>query len=198
MDLNRLLYNHPHDIIPAKGSLLIADPMMEEIHFRRSVVMLLDTDSTGGHLGLALNKATNLTLRDIMPECEAGEDVPVFCGGPVDLDRLFLLHTLGKDLPGAEEVIPGIFVGGSVEDIVDYINSGIDIEGRLRFFLGYSGWRKDQLATELEGNSWAVNRNPEASGLLSGEENDYWRRQVEQLGSAYRSWLMVPPHPSFN
>ena len=122
----------------------------------------------------------------------------MFCGGPVDMERLFLLHSLGSVFPGASEVIPGVFVGGNVDDIISYLEDGGQIEGNLRFFLGYSGWTKGQLQAEIARHSWAVNNHPDGRKLLTGEGNGFWRREVMNLGDSYRSWLMVPPDPSYN
>lgn len=198
MNIHDLLYDNASGLRAGKGSLLIADPMMRERYFSRSVVLVLDETDDGGHLGLALNKSTHLTLRDLMPEWERGGDVTVFCGGPVGLERLFLLHSLGRMLPGSLEIVPGIYVGGDIDGIVDYVNAGGEVEGRLRFFLGYSGWTCGQLQKETDAHSWAV--NPDAGGLsLLREEGDaYWRREVGRLGDNFRSWLMVPPDPSYN
>ena len=198
MNLHNLLYNNSTKVTPQRGSLLIADPMMEEVYFRRSVVMILDVDEDRGHLGLTLNKTTRLTLKDLMPDWETGKTVPVYCGGPVDLERLFLLHTLGDIIPDAIEIVPGIYVGGDVEKILEYIEMGGEIENRLRFFLGYSGWSNGQLKSEIAGHSWAVRTPTQGENLLEGSENDYRRREVEKLGEAYRSWLVVPQDPSFN
>lgn len=198
MNLRNLLYKNSCESVPRRGSLLISDPMMEEVYFRRSVVMILDADADKGYLGLTLNKATRLTLNDLMPDWEKGRNVPVFCGGPVDLERLFLLHTLGEKISGATEIIPGIYVGGEVEEILEYIENGGETEGCLRFFLGYSGWSHGQLETEIEHHSWAVMNPRNGEDLLSGSENGYWRREVALLGESHRSWLMVPPDPSMN
>lgn len=198
MNLHDLLYSNLQNPQVGRGSLLISDPMMEEIYFRRSVVMILDAEPGKGHLGLTLNKGTRLTLHDLMPGWGKGREIPVFCGGPVDFERLFLLHSLGDVIDGASEIIPGIYVGGDVEQILTYIDEGGPVEDRLRFFLGYSGWSEGQLETEISRHSWAV-RNPDnGAGLLKGEENEYWRRQTELLGESYRSWLIVPSDPSDN
>lgn len=198
MNLSNLLYDYNPDVVPERGSLLISEPMMEEAFFCRSVVMILDIDRQRGHLGLVMNKLTHLTLQNLLPEWGNGKTVPVFCGGPVDNQRLFMLHTLGPRFEGASEVIPGIYVGGKIEDIVNYIDEGGDIEGKIRFFLGYSGWSKNQLKGERENHSWAVDLHPDPSGLLEGEGNSYWRREVKRMGENYRSWLMVPQDPSYN
>lgn len=198
MNISNLLYDYNPEIVPERGSLLVSEPMMEEAFFSRSVVMVLDIDSGRGHLGLVMNKATRLTLRSLLPDWEGGGDVPVFCGGPVDRQRLFMLHTLGDIFNGASEVIPGIYVGGRIEDIVSYIDAGGTIDGKIRFFLGYSGWSRDQLEQERKAHSWAIDLHPDTSDLLRDEGNSYWRREVKRLGENYRSWLMVPQDPSYN
>lgn len=198
MNIHELLYNNFTKADPKRGSLLIADPMMEELYFRRSVVMVLDVDTNKGFLGLTLNKETRITLHDLMPWWAKGMNIPVYCGGPVDLERLFLLHSLGERIKGATEIIPGIYVGGDVEEILNYIEEGGEIEGKLRFFLGYSGWSEGQLEREIERHSWAVRTPENGSGLLTGSENEYWRREVEKLGESYRSWLLMPLDPSSN
>lgn len=198
MDLKNLLYSHTSGITPGQGSLLIADPMMRGDFFSRAVIMILDLPENGGELGLVLNKGTHLTLKDLIPDWENGANVPVFSGGPVDMERLFLLHTLKDVFPDAMEVCPGIYVGGNVDDIISYIDAGGEVEGKMRFFLGYSGWAPGQLQQEIKRNSWAVNPFPYGDNLLQGEGPEYWRREVEQLGPDYRSWLVVPPDPSYN
>lgn len=198
MNIHDLLYSNVENLNPKRGSLLISDPMMEDIYFRRSVAMILDEDVSHGFLGLTLNKCTRLTLHDLMPEWKKGRKIPVYCGGPVDLERLFLLHSLGDIIRGATEIIPGIFVGGDVDEILNYIDEGGPTEGRLRFFLGYSGWTDGQLEHEISLHSWAIRYPLNGEGLLNGSENEYWRRQVSQLGENYRSWLMVPQDPSMN
>lgn len=198
MDINDLLYSDSPVENAKSGELLISEPMMDDAYFSRSVVLMLDTPKEGGHLGIMLNKITNVTLRDLMPDWDAGERIPIFCGGPVDMQRMFLIHTLGDKFKSSLEILPGIYVGGDIDDMVQYIESGGEIEGKLRVFLGYCGWEPEQLKGEIRRHSWAVNEKPSTHRLLDGYGIDYWRREVKALGESYRSWLMVPPDPSFN
>lgn len=199
MDINKFLYNHKYTSDLKRGSLLIAEPLMREDIFSRSVVLILDKDKDQGHLGLVLNKTTNLDLGDLIPELELERSVPVFSGGPVDHSRLFMLHTLGELFEGSTELIPGIYVGGRIEDIAAYLTDGGEVDGKIRFFLGYSGWTSGQLLGEINRNVWAVaDAEPDAERLLEGRGNSYWRHEVERLGNDYRSWLVVPQHPSLN
>ena len=199
IDLESLIYKDPTGASPEKGDVLIAAPLLDEPYFKRSVVFLLDApDGDGGHIGLTLNKATPVTLQDLFPQWKAGKNVRVYCGGPVESDRLFMLHTLGDRFDGSQEIAPGLYVGADLDQVMEYINSEEPIEGHIRFFLGYSGWSKDQLATEIINHSWALTKAGEMTEALTGSGNIYWRREVERLGSGYRSWLLIPQNPMDN
>ena len=198
MDLESIIYKNPTIVNPQKGDLLIAEPLLDEPYFKRSVILLLDEDNNQGHIGLALNKITPVSLQDLFPDWKAGAEVPVYSGGPVEADRLFMLHTMGDRFDGSMEVSPGLYVGAKLDDIIDYINNNRYADGNIRFFLGYSGWSRGQLTSEILKNTWALNPNPGHTDVLTGAEDLYWRREVRRLGEKYRSWLLVPSNPAFN
>ena len=200
MEFNELLYNHQYPENPRCGSLLIAEPLMQEGVFSRSVVMVLDEDKSQGHLGLELNKQLKVSLNTLIPDLETERELPVFSGGPVDQSRLFMLHTLGDMFEGSTELFPGIYVGGKIEEVYEYLMTGGETEGKIRFFLGYSGWVAGQLKNEIDKNVWALTNDAidDPERLLTGRGNSYWRREVKRLGSDYRSWLIVPQNPLMN
>ncbi len=179
------------------GDLLIAAPLEKE-HFSRSVVLIIDSDKAEGKLGLVLNKRSAMTLKDLVPIWDSAEDIPVFIGGPVENDRLFMLHTLGDEFPGSIEILPGLFVGGSTEAMVNYIREGKPIDGKIRFFAGYAGWGSEQLEAEIDAKVWCVAMPQNSEDLLSGSGNAFWRREVKKMGERYRGWLSVPSNPDLN
>ena len=63
---------------------------------------------------------------------------------------------------------------------------------RIRFFLGYSGWEKEQLRKELDNFDWAVGKVTNAERILSTEEEVSWRAEVSMLDSRYLLWLNCP------
>lgn len=198
MDIDTYLYKTPAEVDPEAGRLLLADPRLVDISFYRSAVLILDREDTGAHLGLVLNHELPATADALFKDWPGSEKIPLFKGGPVELDRLFMLHRLGTVIDGSLEILPGIYTGGNSDQIRDYIASGGETDGLMRFFIGYSGWGAGQLTKEILENSWAVNVHPDSGGLLRGEGESYWRRQVEELGPEFRSWLSIPAHPSLN
>lgn len=180
------------------GDLLISSPLLHDPDFSRSVVLLIDRDKGHGFLGLVLNRVLDISLSDIRVfECSESR-IPLYHGGPVDLQRLFWLHTLGDRISGSVEIMPGLYVGGAFDDVQSYLKEVQSPEGRLRFYLGYSGWVKGQLENEVEHGAWKVSRTPDPQSLLIGSGEEYWCEQVKYLGPDYRHWLMLPSHPSLN
>lgn len=182
------------DTQPRGGKLLLAQPFMDENYFSHSVVSLLDYDPKGGAMGVVLNHPSPSRLADLVDDCDVRTDIRVYCGGPLALDRLFFLHTLGADIiPGARPYMDGMYVGGDFDAVLDYANSGYPLEGRVRFFVGYSGWEEGQLEGEIAEGTWALSEPPaSASELLKGSDDAFWHRCVRLLGPEFRSWRLVP------
>lgn len=183
-----------------RGDLLVAEPLLKEQFFDRAVILVIDAAPDNSVMGLALNKETNLKLSDIMDGDESLKRIPVYCGGPVDTNRLFMLHTLGDKLGKSLEICHGIFIGGDIDKVVSYIEAGGSVDGEIRFILGYSGWSTDQLKGEIEKHIWAIGESSIMTNtqLLQGSDIIFWREAVSLLGPQYRSWLLVPTDPTYN
>ena len=78
-----------------------------------------------------------------------------------------------------------------------HILQGNNINGKVRFFLGYSGWEYEQLIQEIKENTWLIAKE-EASYLLNGEAKDMWKNTLGKLGSKYETWSRFPQVPSLN
>lgn len=174
------------------GDMLVAEPFLRDKWFNRSVITIIDNDEDD-ITGVVMNNELATTLSDLFKDIET-PNIPVYCGGPLGHDRLFFLHTLGENIiPSSKEITPGLWLGGKFAPAVDFINTGYPHEGSIRFFIGYSGWTKSQLAEELKENTWAVPKQKfEATSLLSGEGDKYWRNIVKRMGDRYRPWTVLP------
>lgn len=183
---------------PDCGSLLIAEPLMNDGCFQRATVCVIDHNQTTGTMGLVTNRMSDYTLAEIVDGIEADEDIPVFVGGPVHRERLYYLHTFGDEIPDSVEVVPGLYVGGDFERVKDIINMGATVEGNIRFFVGYSGWEKGQLRAELDKGDWAVASIESVADIMNLSENEAWRSAVETLGERYHIWLNFPIDAQLN
>lgn len=198
IDIEGFLHKESAVTNPSPGQLIVAEPMLADANFTRSVVLILDRDKSGGHLGLVMNHETPINVDVLLDDWVGADRMPFFNGGPVELDRIFMLHRLGAIIDDSIELLPGLWTGGRLEQLREYIASGAETEGKIRFYFGYSGWAEGQLTAEILQNSWGVVPNPDINVILRGEGEQYWRREVERLGPDYRSWLSIPQHPSLN
>lgn len=185
---------------PSCSLLLVAQPFMKEAYFNHGVVSLIDYIPSEGATGVVLNNRTEFVLPDLLDGISSECDVPVYCGGPVGQDRLFFIHTLGPDIiPKARRFAPGLYVGGDFDAVREYINASYPVEGAIRFFVGYCTWDAGQLEQELRKEEWAQAPAPESPALMLFDSGDrYWHRTVRSLGSAYRSWTLMPRNVSCN
>ena len=185
--------------LPVRGSLLVAKPTVGDFFFRKSLVLVVDPDEGEGAMGVVVNHYTGYNLRDIMPDIETVEEIPLFLGGPVGPDMLFYIHTLGPEVvPESIDVGGGVYFGGDFEAIKRYVELGAPVEGHVKFIVGYSGWSNQQLAGEIHRHDWAV-LNDSSKELLMGDGDDnQWRDAVQRFGERYRLWLNLPSDPTNN
>lgn len=197
MKLKTNLFKIQHsDLKPQAGCLLISEPFLNEVYFQRAVILMVECENTGG-MGLVLNKAGEFILNNLIEGLEDVEEIPVFCGGPVRKDRLFYLHTLGEIIPGSIPIGNNLYIDGDFELILAYLRSGNQIEGRIRFFLGYAGWEYEQLMQEIEEDAWIVAEN-KLENILHHSGNEFWRDTLLTMDRKYHQWLKYPSEPFLN
>jgi putative transcriptional regulator len=74
------------------GKLLVASPSILNDHvFSRSVILMIENSGTGS-MGFIVNKQTNYCLDDLIQGSKL--NVPLFEGGPVNNDKLFISTTI--------------------------------------------------------------------------------------------------------
>lgn len=183
---------------PYKGRLLVSSPALVCPPFSRSAVFLLESDSKGGHIGLILNKPMAIDMSVLLPGWAEGSNWPIYCGGPVDGERLFMLHTLGEIFEGSTEISPGIYIGGDLNDIGSYLEQGKGAEGLVRLFLGYSGWTPGQLEEEIREGAWFVKGAPTPGDIFAGDGAGYWRREMSAISPAHGSLSLMPEIQQLN
>lgn len=189
-DIFNLLDKQPS---PSRGTVIVAKPTVEDSCFKRSVIMMVDHDHEKGSMGLIVNKPTGFMLHDVLPEMENADDIPLYLGGPVNPEMMFFLHTLGTDvIPGSLQIARGLYFGGKYEDMKHYVASGEQVAGRVKFILGYSGWEKGQLDSEIAQHGWAVLKTVDMNMIMAEADGELWKTAVSQFGDKYRLWLNWP------
>lgn len=195
MDASELFTIKSNTTKPFEGQVLLAEPMLNSLHFGRSVILLVEHNSTEGSFGIIINKPIRTNISQLIEDFPYF-DAPMYIGGPVEEDRLFFLHTFG-DIPDAIKIMDGLYFGGDLEVIKSLIISGQANRSNLRFFMGYSGWEPGQLEKELKENTWAVG-NIDTRQIMTTHPKKLWDRTTSQLGGRYRYWRLFPKDPRMN
>jgi len=182
-------------IEPAPGILLIADPFLKDPNFLRSVVFLCEHKEEGS-FGFVLNRQYENTLDELIPELE-GHKLPVYYGGPVQVDTIHFLHQFPEEIPGGQEVLKGVYWGGDFDAVVNLIkNEDIDTN-KIRFYIGYSGWNGGQLTEEMNEKTWlTVKANRKL--VFHADYNAIWKDALKHLGGDYEMMVNFPIDPQLN
>ena len=189
----------PEELPPARGTLLVARPHQLDPNFKPTEVVLCDNPAPRGSLRFLLNRPSGKGLGEVLRGEHAfeGRGDRVFVGGPVGLDSLAILHGMGG-VAGAMEVLPGVVLGGDVEDLGARIRAGSIPEEERRFMVGYAGWGEGQLAGEMAEGTWIVLPATAPRVFDRGDPATLWSRVLKSLGGEYRTWANAPADPEMN
>lgn len=136
---------------------LIAMPAMADPFFSRTLTYVCE-HSDQGALGLVINRPLDMNLQTLFNQIDiplsvrdlAG--VAVHYGGPVQVDRGFVLHQPLGQWQSTLAVTGEIGLTTS-KDILQAVGRGEGPE-KILVTLGYAGWAAGQLEFELGQNAW--------------------------------------------
>lgn len=178
-----------------QGKLLIAHPLLNDGFFNRSVVYISQYEQESV-VGFVLNFKTHVKLRDIRPQVQNGY-LPIFEGGPVAKNQLFFLHTLGEKIPNAMHIQDNLYFGGDFNELLYCVDHENVSEDDVRFFVGYSGWDKEQLEDEISKGSWFV-ADADPSIILTSSSNTLWASELKRQRKTYKIFGDIGFDPSMN
>ncbi len=140
---------------------LIAMPSMLDPMFGGTVVYVCEHHD-GGALGMIINRPTDMTMDvlferldlalEISPHGESRSGKPVMFGGPVQVERGFVLHAPQAGYSSSLKVSDEVALTTS-RDVLEAVAAGQGPE-RLLVTLGCAGWGAGQLEDEILRNGW--------------------------------------------
>ncbi|MEM7306096.1 MAG: YqgE/AlgH family protein [Planctomycetota bacterium] len=181
------------------GTMLAAWPDLVDPNFMHSVVLMCQHNGDGAY-GLVVNRATEVTTRALLPDHpDLGKvTFPVFLGGPVAHDSMQFVHTAPDEIPGGLSLDGRIWLGGDLASLGRFIARDPDgARGRVRVFVGYSGWGSGQLERELKTGSW-LPAPLSVEALFGDDQESTWRSVVRSIGEEGEDLQNLPPDPSWN
>ena len=139
---------------------LIAMPEMDDQFFAGSVVYICEHNDDDA-MGVCINKPSPLTMNQFFEAINERtplqyDETAVLLGGPMQVDRGFLVHTPVGSWESSLLVTDDIAFTTS-RDIIENLAKNHDNDmNKTLATIGYSGWKKDQLERELADNAWLV------------------------------------------
>jgi putative transcriptional regulator len=181
---------------PQKGSILLSEPFLQDEYFTRSVVLLCEHNQSGS-FGLVLNNYIEVNLSDINVSLKETK-TKISLGGPVNKNNLFFIHTLGARIKSSYPIYDNLYIGGSHQQVFDFIEQDVSLLSEVRFFLGYAGWEEGQLEMELYEKSWKVLEQIPAQQVMDTQQNELWNKLMKTLGNKYKVMAQFPLDPRLN
>jgi putative transcriptional regulator len=171
------------------GRLLIATPEMGDPRFRSAVIYICSHDSSGT-MGIIINKQVikggdAISLSDMLDNIGIeGQvqvaDTPVLEGGPVDIDRGFVLHSSDYFKINSSLKLSDTLSLTSTKDVLEVLVKE-DAPKKAMLAVGYSGWGAGQIEGELKDNAWIVADADEAI-IFDTDLEGKWVKALATLG----------------
>jgi putative transcriptional regulator len=167
------------------GQMLIAMPGIGDPRFERSLILLCAHDEHHA-MGIAVNRPVEgLTVPDLLERLEVKitadlADDLVLMGGPVEIERGFVLHTDDYRAEYSLDVDGGLALT-TTREVLDAMGSQAGHPRKAILALGYAGWGAGQLEREIRENVWLT--VPADEDLVFGDDHDAkWARALTKLG----------------
>jgi len=167
-----------------KDHFLIATDKMTDDRFGKTVIVMLDSDESGAW-GLTINKRLGMMPIALLidPTLNTSEEreelfkinIPIFWGGPVDPQEIFVLHSTEYKSETTKKY-DKISISQDYNILFDIAKN----EGPKKslVILGYSGWGSGQLEGEMERDHWILS-DIDLDIIFDSESKTKWNRALK-------------------
>ncbi len=162
------------------GRFLLATPAMGDPRFKNTLIYVCSHDEHGA-MGIIVNKSKGgLLISDLLEQIGVEGDVrvadtPVLNGGPVDIDRGFVLHSSDYYKDDTSLKLSETLTLTSTKDVLEALVSD-EAPKKAMLAIGYCGWGEGQLESEIVQNGWLVVDADET--MIFGEDLDTKRKKA--------------------
>lgn len=155
----------------AKSIFLVATGRLEGTSFQRTVILMTHMGGRVGTTGLAINRTTDVLLRDAFPNIPTlrESDETLFLGGPVSPGTIFVLQRSEVPVQGMMRLVQDIYFAPGEQILAR------PAMGPRRAYAGYVGWAPGQLQVEIERGDWRVIRR-DPGIVFAQDPNGLWDR----------------------
>jgi putative transcriptional regulator len=155
------------------GVFLFAAPELHDPNFFQTVVLLIRYEKAGA-MGVIINKPTEFTLDQVLPDLKEieGQDLPVFFGGPVNQNSMLAMLHSDKPPKGALKILKDVYYTGSRDILIQMLRQP-DFQKKIRIYAGYAGWGPEQLEHEVGRGDWVISY-ADADRIFSEDPSKVW------------------------
>jgi putative transcriptional regulator len=134
-----------------KGLFLVATEQLSGTGFHETVILITHY-SPHGASGIAINRPTDIPLREALPEIGPLQQSvdPLFLGGPVSANVISVLVRTLHPVNGMQHIAANLYFASGQTALAQ------PIDGTARIYAGYTGWAPGQLQAEVERGDWVV------------------------------------------
>jgi putative transcriptional regulator len=172
------------------NQFLIAMPGMVDPNFAGSVIYLFEHTERGA-MGLVVNRPTEVDLATLFEKIELKLEIaplltqPVYFGGPVQIERGFVLHEpTEEELYSSSLAVPDGLTRTTSKDVLEAVAGGGG-PGKFLMTLGYAGWGAGQLEEEITLNGWInvpLSREQMIDIIFDTPSSQRYERTMSHLG----------------
>lgn len=165
-----------------KGKFLISSPSINDERFKKTLIYII-SDNKDGSMGVIINKpALNIDISNLITDKEINmvEKPKVYYGGPVELDRGFIIHTNDYKKSSNNTILENDLILSSDISVIKDILKGSGPSKSI-FTIGYTGWESYQLQFEINNNAWfEIELSPNI--IFSDNNKSKWDMALKKLG----------------
>jgi putative transcriptional regulator len=148
------------------GDIIVSSHTNQDEYFGKSVILLVEVNDDG-IIGFFLNRKFGRNLNELQ-EFSSQNVIPLLEGGPMDHEHLFFIHNqpaIGGDKIGTE-----LFYSGNFKNALNCqtVNSNY----RMKIFVGYCGWDREQILEEIKEGDWYVKQSPSVDIDIIFDDNN--------------------------
>ena len=163
-----------------KNHFLVAMPSITDPIFKKSLILICD-DNKDGTMGLIINKPIDLDNMLLMESQNALQikDSKIYFGGPVNLDVGFVLHEPDYHTEQTINISNSLSLTSN-DKVINDINKNNGPDNFL-FTLGYSGWDKNQLNSEIQNGDWLI-VPADVKSIFKKNDEEKWNSYSSLIG----------------
>ncbi len=188
-------YQLDGDFPSLKDHLLVAMPALSDPFFKETVTYIIQHDQEGA-MGVMVNQTMPVSQFELLEQLgfeppESLKNEPVLSGGPVQMQRGFVLHKDHGNWDSSMAINDEVALTSSM-DILEAIANEQGPE-HYQLLLGYAGWDAGQLDQEMLDNSWLTVPGNETL-LFDTPISERWQQASLTIGININQLTLLAGH----